>query len=250
MKRTVCLLIVLAPFMVWGQVVTNVIARAEGEQVQISYDLSGNAGESYDVRISCSRDGGKTFTVNPTTLSGAVNRWEAPGNGKVIIWEAKKDLGQFEGDLQFKIIALGKGGTTTVPQKTVTTPTTSGASSGSSKAENNEMMFTITGVFVVTDGFKILFKIKSKSEIEVGFTANTVAEDQLGNLYTIYSSDIESLGVLNGKTRKFLANASKNGEMILKLSKLNGGTINGRMLKNLTLDSTVGTLQLTDLPRF
>lgn len=239
------------PLLTWSQTVTNVIARAEGEQVQISYDLSGNAGESYDVKISCSRDGGKTFTVTPASISGAVNRWEAPGNGKVITWEAKKDLGQFEGDLQFKVIALGKGGTVSAPQKTVTTSSNSpGSASGSAVVENNETTFTITGVFVVTDGFKILFKMKAKKEIEVGFSQNTIAEDQLGNLYTIYTSDIESLGVLNGKTRKFMANASKNGEMILKISKLNGGTINGRMLKNLTIESTIGTLQLTDLPRF
>jgi hypothetical protein len=248
MKKPICLLIILTPCLGWCQTVTNVVARSEGEQVQISYDLSGNAGESYEMKISCSRDGGKTFTVTPMNIGGAVNRWEAPGNGKSVTWEAKKDLGQFEGDLQFKVIATGKEGSKAPLQKAnVVSSTAAGSSSGSLSAENSEMTFTIASVFNVNDGFKVFFKIKAKSEIEVGFSPDTKAEDQFGNIYVIHSSDIESLGVTNGKTRKFMANARKEGEMILKLSKLNGGTIEGRTLKNLTISSTAGTLQLNDL---
>lgn len=243
-------LITLFPLTGLCQAVSNVLARAEGEQIQISYDLAGNAGESYDIKLSCSKDGGKTFTVTPISVTGAVNRWEAPGSSKAITWDAKKDLGEFEGDLQFKVQAMGKGGTSSPVQKSYSPAVTvAGATTGSLTADTNEMTFTITGVFNVPEGFKILFRIKAKSEMEVGFANNTTVEDQFGNVYTIYSSDIESLGVLNGKTRKFLANARKDGEMILKISKLTSASLTGRMLKNLTLNSTVGTIQLLDIPR-
>lgn len=252
MNRYTCTLSLLLILSVtgWSQSVSNVVARSEGEQIQVTYDLGGNAGESYDIRISCSKDGGKTFTVNPQALTGAVNRWEAPGSGKVVTWEAKKDLGEFEGDLQFKIVALGKGGATSTPQK-VNTPinTTSNSVSGSTTLDSNELTFTILSVFNVPEGFKILFRIKAKSDIEVGFVNGTLVEDQFGNSYAIQSSDIESLGVLNGKTRKFVANSRKDGEMILKIAKVNSATLTGRALKNLTVVSTVGTFQFLDIPR-
>lgn len=252
MNKLLTILFILTLFTrVSGQSVSNVVARTEGEQVLITYDLAGNVGESYEVKLSCSKDGGKTFSVTPTKVSGAVNRWEAPGTAKSITWEAKKDLGEFEGNLQFKVLAAGKGGTTKPVQSapTYTASNASGSSTGSAIAENDDMIFTITGIFNVPDGLKIFFKIKAKREIEVGFTNGTMAQDQLGNDYTVYSSDIESLGVLSGKTRKFTAGSKKDGEMILKLSKLNGGTINGRILKNLTIESTAGNLQFNDIPK-
>jgi hypothetical protein len=249
MKRLFILLIgVISSINGFSQTVLNVVARAEGEQVQINYDLQGNPGESYEVRISCSRDGGKSFTVTPAKVSGAVNRWEAPGTTKTIVWEAKKDLGEFEGDLQFKITATGKAGTTAIVQKSSTSPSST-SGSGSLTAETDNLTLTITDVFTVPDGFKIMFRIKAKAEIEVGFATGTTAEDHFGNVYTITASDIESLGVLQGKTRKFVANARKDGEMILKISKMNSPSLSGRILKNLTIESTVGTIQLTDIPR-
>jgi hypothetical protein len=249
MKRLFVLLIgVISATSGFSQTVINVVARAEGEQVLISYDLQGNAGESYEVRLSCSRDGGKSFTVTPAIVSGAVNRWEAPGTAKAIVWEAKKDLGEFEGDLQFKVTATGKGGTQTTVQKTSPAPS-SATGSGSRTAETDNLTFTIIDVFSVPEGFKITFRIKAKTEIEVGFATGTTAEDHFGNVYTVTASDIEGLGVLQGKTRKFIANARKDGEMILKVSKMNSATLTGRMLKNLTIESTVGTIQFTDIPR-
>jgi hypothetical protein len=76
------------------------------------------------------------------------------------------------------------------------------------------------------------------------------AEDQNGNTYAITSGDIEGLGVLTGKTRKFIANARKEGEMILKISKMNSASLTGRVLQNLTVDTTLGSIQFNNLPRF
>lgn len=244
-----CLTILFCQTTLMAQTVTNVIARAEGEQIHIVYDLGGNVGESYEVKLSCSRDGGKTFAVTPSKVMGAVNRWEAPGSAKSITWDAKKDLGEFEGNLQFKVVATGKGGAVSAVPKTSVPTTSPSANTGSLVSENDNMQFTITSVFTVTDGFKVFFKIKAKRELEVGFNSSTQAEDQFGNVYTIASSDIESIGVLGGKTRKFMANSRKDGEMILKVSKMNSSSLNGRVLKNLFVDSTVGSLQLTDIPR-
>lgn len=243
------ILLFVAPSKAVCQTVTNVIARAEGEQVQIVYDLAGNAGESYEVKLFCSRDGGKTFTEAPSKVVGAVNRWEAPGTAKAISWEAKKDLGDYEGNLQFKVVAMGKG-STTQPTKTTQVSAASTSNSASMAAENDDINFTIASIFTVTDGFKVFFKVKAKRDVEIGLGNNTQAEDQFGNIYAIYSADIENLPVLNGKLRKALSGSRKDGEMILKISKLNSGSLNGRILKKLVIETTVGTLQLSDIPRY
>ncbi len=248
MNQRLFLLLFFSSSLALGQTVSNVIARPEGEQVIISYDLAGNAGESYEVKVTCSKDGGKTFTIIPNSLNGAVNRWEAPGTSKVITWAAKKDLGEFEGDLQFKVIATGKGGATVTAQKT-STSTSSGSNAGSATAETNELSFTITSVFSVPDGFKILYKIKAKSEIDLGILNSTTAQDHFGNVYIVTSAEIDGVNVLNSKTRKFIVSARKDGEMILKISKMNSATLNGRILQSLSLDTNIGSLQLMNIPR-
>jgi hypothetical protein len=101
----------------------------------------------------------------------------------------------------------------------------------------------------VPDGFKILFKVRAKQELDVAITTNTQAQDQFGNIYTVVSADIEGVGVLTGKTRKFMTGARKDGEIILKISKMNGATLNGRILKSLSFDTNAGTLVLSDIPK-
>lgn len=248
MKHLICTFLVLFTTLAWSQSVSNVIASTEGEQITISYDLAGNAGESYEVKISCSKDGGKTFGIIPSSVNGAVNRWEAPGNSKVITWAAKKDLGEFEGALQFKVIASGKGGVNTSSARI--NQGISNSATGSATAEMEQLSFSVVSVFNVPEGFKVVFRIKAKSELEIGLVNTCSAQDQNGNLYTITSGDIESLGVLNGKTKKFIANSRKDGEMILKISKMNSASLTGRMLQSLTVDTTLGTIQLNNLPRF
>ena len=247
MKSILCASLLILSKLSLGQSVSNVVARSEGEQITISYDLAGNAGESYEVKISCSKDGGKTFSVMPNSVSGAVNRWEAPGTSKVITWAAKKDLGEFEGDLQFKVTASGKGGATVSTQKVSTV--TSNSNTGSATAETNELSFTITSVFSVPEGFKILYKIKAKTEIDLGILNSTSAQDHFGNVYTITSADIDGINVLNSKTRKFIASARKDGEMILKISKMNSATLSGRILQSLSVDTNIGSIQLNNIPR-
>lgn len=252
MKHLICFCLLFSSCIAWSQSVSNVIARTEGEQITISYDLAGNAGESYEVKLSCSKDGGKTFNLTPNNVNGAVNRWEAPGTTKVITWAAKKDLGEFEGDLQFKVVATGKGGATASPARTNNTVSvgTSSSSTGATTSETDQLSFTIVSVFNVPEGFKIVFKIKAKTDLEIGLLNSSSAQDQNGNVYTITSGDIESLGVLTGKTRKFIANARKEGEMILKISKMNSASLTGRILQDLTVDTTLGSIQFNNLPRF
>lgn len=249
MKALIYSLSLLLSIASFGQSVNNVIARAEGEQITISYDLAGNAGESYEVKISCSKDGGKTFPITPNSVNGAVNRWEAPGNSKIITWAAKKDLGEFEGDLQFKVIATGKGGVSTTPARTAMASNNS-SSTGSSSAETDQFSFSIVSVFNVPEGFKVVFRIKAKADFEIGLLNTTSAQDQNGNLYSITAGDIEGLGVLNNKSKKFIANARKDGEMILKIYKMNSASLTGRMLQSLTIDTSLGSIQLNNLPRF
>lgn len=228
------------------QTVTNVIAKAEGENISISYDLAGNEGESYEVKVTFSRDGGKTFGGSPSRVSGAVNRWEAPGTSKVIVWEAKKELGDYEGSLQFKVIAMAKAGGA-APASTASKPV---STSGSLVAENEDAHVTISSIFNVTEGFKILVKIRAKKEIELGIQTSSQAVDQFGNTYTVTSASADGVSVVGGKTRKFPTGSRKDGEVIFKISKQHAGALSERLLKSITLDTTLGSFQFAEIPKY
>jgi formylglycine-generating enzyme required for sulfatase activity len=91
--------------MAWADpVVSNVTAfqRLGTKFLEIGYDLSENAAV---VSLSVSSDGGATWGVSATTLSGDVGLSVAGGNGKRILWDAGTDWGGFSSQLKFRVSA-------------------------------------------------------------------------------------------------------------------------------------------------
>ena len=86
-----------------AQSITNVQASISGSTVIITYDLtSSDNGQKFDVAIKSSKD---NFASALKEVTGDVGANQSAGNGKKIIWDAKKELGKFSGEISFEIIA-------------------------------------------------------------------------------------------------------------------------------------------------
>ncbi len=88
-------------------VVSNVTfaQRAGTRLVDISYDVTA-ATPTVFVSLEISSDGGTTFSVPATTVSGAIGAGVAVGTGKVITWNAGADWsGQYSARMRYKVTA-------------------------------------------------------------------------------------------------------------------------------------------------
>jgi formylglycine-generating enzyme required for sulfatase activity len=88
-------------------VVSNVTfaQRAGTRLVDISYGVTA-ATPTVFVTLAISSDGGTTFSVPVTTVSGAIGTWVAIGTGKIITWNAGADWsGQYSTQMRFKVTA-------------------------------------------------------------------------------------------------------------------------------------------------
>jgi uncharacterized protein (TIGR02145 family) len=91
-----------------SQTITNVVAKQDGDNVVITYNLQceGNT----DITLSVSEDGGSTFKGPLKSVSGDIGVSVKPGN-KTIIWNALKDQEMIFGDnIVFRVIVLSKFG--------------------------------------------------------------------------------------------------------------------------------------------
>ena len=87
--------------------VSNVRAaqKTGTRQVEVYYDLSGSASPAF-VSLRISSDGGTTFAVPATTVSGAVGAGISPGNNKKITWNAGADWNnQISNTMKFRVTA-------------------------------------------------------------------------------------------------------------------------------------------------
>lgn len=81
--------------------VSNVSASQRGDGsrlVDVYYDLAETLGDWPYVTLKISTDGGTTYSITPTSVTGDVNRNLAPGTGKHIVWDAKTDMPDVSGD--------------------------------------------------------------------------------------------------------------------------------------------------------
>ena len=79
--------------------------RAGTRLVDISYDVTADM-PTVVVSLEISSDGGITFSVPATTVSGAVGAGVAIGTGKIIIWDAGANwIGQLSARMRFKVTA-------------------------------------------------------------------------------------------------------------------------------------------------
>jgi hypothetical protein len=74
-----------------------------GENIEISYTLSGKSTDRYEVNLYRSTDG---FTQPLLMVEGDIGPDQLPGKGKKIVWKAKEELGEFKGNLSLKLKAV------------------------------------------------------------------------------------------------------------------------------------------------
>ena len=88
-------------------VVSNISAaqRPNSRLVDITYDVAADF-PTVSVSLQVSSNGGSTFVVPATTLSGAIGAGVATGTAKKITWDAGADWsGQYSTQMRFKVIA-------------------------------------------------------------------------------------------------------------------------------------------------
>ncbi len=92
-----------------AQQVTNIRVAQEGDEVVITYDLSGgSAGETFNIEVSASENRGQSFLIIPKSLRGDLND-QLTGTNKKIIWSVLNEQDQLTGDgFVFRLIAIPK----------------------------------------------------------------------------------------------------------------------------------------------
>jgi hypothetical protein len=86
-----------------AQRVNNVRAQSKGNIVMITYDLLGTiSGQIYSVAVYSSHNG---MTAPLTQVRGDIGPDLKPGQNKSIEWGVKKELGNFEGDINIEVRA-------------------------------------------------------------------------------------------------------------------------------------------------
>jgi hypothetical protein len=99
--------------MAWAQEVEtrNVQAYQQGNRVVVTYAVIGDTGAEYEVALRVSDDGGRSFRIEPSAVSGAIGENVEPGGEKKIVWDVLEDFpGGLEGDdYKFKVIARNVG---------------------------------------------------------------------------------------------------------------------------------------------
>ena len=76
--------------------------RLIADKIEITYSLTGQSSDRYDVKLYSSLD---DFAKPLSLVTGEVGKDVMPGDNKKVIWDARTELGEFEGDLSIKIRA-------------------------------------------------------------------------------------------------------------------------------------------------
>ena len=118
-KICLFLLIVFCSPAVFSQEVTNLRVAQDGNNVIITYDLTGVASE-YTVNLFYTNDDGLTWKGPLKQVTGDVGTVKGTGINKTITWNTFLEIGLFEGNLQFKVVAeeTGKIGSKTTKKLT------------------------------------------------------------------------------------------------------------------------------------
>ena len=85
-----------------GQGISNVRAEVMGDIINIYYDLAGDPTQQFDVSIYGSHN---NYTLPLQRVTGDVGT-VAPGLSKKVIWEARRELTRYRGEIIFEIRAL------------------------------------------------------------------------------------------------------------------------------------------------
>jgi hypothetical protein len=91
---------IVMPFLLLAQNIANFSYKLVNNKIVVSYTLGGSSSERYSVLLYNSIDNFKT----PLELvTGDVGADITPGKEKTIIWDAKKELGEFKGGISLKL---------------------------------------------------------------------------------------------------------------------------------------------------
>jgi sulfatase modifying factor 1 len=113
-----------------AQQIQNVKFTSAGKQIVVTYDITGSqAGQTFDVQLFCSTDGGKTFGSALTRVTGDAGSGVSGGSGKRITWDVLSEQDNLVGNILFEVQAKGSGtGSMAASQTRVTqTPASSSA---------------------------------------------------------------------------------------------------------------------------
>lgn len=92
---------------VFGQLVDNVKISVQGENILVTYDLTYLYGKAkgYDLTIFYSMDNGKTWHESLKKYDSNLEN-QYPGENKKAWWTPLKEIGEYEGYIQLKILAV------------------------------------------------------------------------------------------------------------------------------------------------
>lgn len=95
-----------------AQSITNVQVTQEGKTVVITYDLEGKIGEKYTISLEASKDGGKTYLLVPSSVTGDIGKLISLSYNKRIVWDVLKDVEKLVGaDFVFKVKGTSESAT-------------------------------------------------------------------------------------------------------------------------------------------
>jgi hypothetical protein len=87
-----------------SQDLTDLRALQRGDSVEVTYRLQGETGKAYSVALFSSHD---NFVSPLRLVAGDTGEKRIlPGTGKTIIWRARQELTNFDGDIAFEIRAV------------------------------------------------------------------------------------------------------------------------------------------------
>jgi hypothetical protein len=102
-KDSIIVLAILFPVLAFSQQVENIHFEQSGKQIHIYYDLQGEG--TYNVRVYCSTDEGRTWGQPLQKVTGAVGKNQKPGRNKEIVWDVLSERDDLVGRIVFKIEA-------------------------------------------------------------------------------------------------------------------------------------------------
>lgn len=92
MTKLFFLLLLFATVCSQAQKITNFKSIAEGDFINISYNLSGAEDQKFKVSLFASVDGGENYNIEVTSATGDIGSKVEAGKGKKIKWEAAKEV--------------------------------------------------------------------------------------------------------------------------------------------------------------
>lgn len=184
MRLLIVVFLGVGPIMVFGQTVSNVLATLEGEKIYVKYDLKGEPKLDYSIDIRYSVDS-KDYSKTPKLLTGEFGDNQKAGTGKVIVWDAKTELDDFDGLIRFKVAA------------SITAPKTS--LTKTNMIENEHFKLKYMSSEKIPSGFIVKAQIETKKSIRSSFSRTSYTVDNLNKIYNLSSVFIAGVGLIDDK---------------------------------------------------